>query len=49
MRNSILRDLKVRFDKEGIEFAFPHRVIVNQSPPPLSAEAAGARPNPPGH
>lgn len=30
MRNSILRDIKARFDKDGIEIAYPHRVIINR-------------------
>ncbi len=32
--------LKARFDQEGIEIPFPHRVVVGQSP--LGTEAAGA-------
>ena len=48
MRNSILRDLKARFDKDGIDIAYPHRVIIN--PPDLIKAAREAvPPAAPGH
>ncbi|MBU6302967.1 MAG: mechanosensitive ion channel family protein [Verrucomicrobia bacterium] len=43
MRNSILRDLKTRFDRDGIEIAYPHRVIINrpENGPGVRAAEAG--------
>ncbi|RFC44947.1 MAG: Small-conductance mechanosensitive channel [Verrucomicrobia bacterium] len=50
MRNSILRDLKARFDEDGIEIAYPHRVIIQrpETGSPLKAAAEGL-PTEPGH
>lgn len=47
MRNSVLRDLKGRFDKEGIQFAFPHRVIITNPGAPVSAAVGSAPADPP--
>ncbi len=38
LRNSLLRDIKNRFNEEGIEIPFPHRVVIHQDGP---APAAG--------
>jgi len=32
MRNSLLREIKARFDAEGIEVPYPHRVVINPDP-----------------
>ncbi len=39
MRNSILNDIKLRFDQEGIEIPFPHRVLVTRTEEPPSVVA----------
>jgi len=49
MRNSILRDLKARFDQDGIDIAYPHRVIISSPGEPLKAEEEAAPPAAPGH
>jgi hypothetical protein len=48
MRNTVLRDLKVRFDREKIEFAIPHRVMISSPADPISVPGEPTLPNPPG-
>jgi small-conductance mechanosensitive channel len=44
LKNSIMQQIKERFDAEGIEFAFPHRVLLTGAEP--QARPAGRPPAP---
>jgi small-conductance mechanosensitive channel len=48
MRTTILRDLKLRLDREGIALAYPHRMIIQDSAPlPLTSPSEPAPPTAP--
>lgn len=45
LRNSLLMDIKVRFDKEGIEIPFPHRTLyMGEVSKPFSVKVDAAEP-----
>lgn len=44
MRNDLYRNIKQRFDREGIEIPYPHRTITYKNSPVISTREAGGLP-----
>ena len=44
MRNDLFRNIKQRFDREGIEIPYPHRTITYKNSPVISTRETGGLP-----